>query len=120
MTLDEVNSRVEHLREDAKLGPLVSGLHPSHPILYGNLFASNYFLMTGFHALHVIIGLLMFTIVLKKGSRLSLADAPFVRLVRPLLARLAPSHTPPCFSNSRTDVILPGSDRPTPGRREPH
>lgn len=78
VTLHEVNDRVEHLHENAQLAPLVAGLHPSHPILYGNLFASNYFLMTGFHAIHVIIGLLMFGIVLKKGSSLSLADAPLV------------------------------------------
>jgi len=78
ITLHEVNAKVEHLREDPSLGPLVAGVHPAHPILYGNLFASNYFIMTGFHAIHVIVGLLMFGIVLKKGSRLSLADAPLV------------------------------------------
>jgi cytochrome c oxidase subunit III len=78
LTLHEVNSRVGKLLENEKFAPLISGLQRAHPILYGNLFASNYFLMTGFHAIHVIIGLLMFAIVLKKGSRLSLADAPLV------------------------------------------
>ena len=77
-TLYEVNDRVKHLKEDEHLSPLLGSLQPAHPILYGNLFASNYFLMTGFHALHVIIGLLMFAIVLKKGSRLCLADATLV------------------------------------------
>jgi cytochrome c oxidase subunit 3 len=48
-----------------------------HPILYGNLFASNYFLMTGFHALHVLIGLVMFLIVLLKPG-LAAADAYLV------------------------------------------
>ncbi len=78
LTLHEVNDRVEALKKDAKLGPLLGSLQPAHPILYGNLFASNYFLMTGFHAIHVIVGLFMFVLVLKKGSKLSLADATFV------------------------------------------
>jgi len=42
----------------------------SHPILYGNLFASTYFLMTGFHALHVIVGMILFGLVLVKGKRI--------------------------------------------------
>ena len=41
------------------------------PILYGNLFASTYFLMTGFHAVHVIVGMILFGIVLMQGSRLN-------------------------------------------------
>jgi cytochrome c oxidase subunit III len=78
LTLHEVNDKVEELRNSESMGPLVTNLQPSHPILYGNLFASNYFLMTGFHAIHVIIGLLMFGIVLNKGSRLSLGDATLI------------------------------------------
>lgn len=41
-----------------------------HPILYGNLFASTYFLMTGFHALHVIVGMILFGLVLAQGRNL--------------------------------------------------
>ena len=78
VTLKEVNAKVAQMHADPKVGPLVSSLQEAHPILYGNLFASNYFLMTGFHAIHVIVGLLMFGLVLKKGSKLCLADAPFV------------------------------------------
>lgn len=78
ITLHEVNDKVEALKHDEALKPLLTSLRPAHPILYGNLFASNYFLMTGFHAIHVIVGLLMFGLVLKKGSSLSLADATFV------------------------------------------
>ena len=33
---------------------------------YGNLFASAYFLMTGFHAVHVLVGMYLFWIVLKQ------------------------------------------------------
>ncbi len=78
VTLDEVNGEVEKLVKDPEMGPLASGLTPAHPILYGNLFASNYFLMTGFHAIHVIIGLFMFILVLMKGSRLCVDDAILV------------------------------------------
>jgi cytochrome c oxidase subunit III len=39
-------------------------LEAHHPIKYGNIFASTYFLMTGFHALHVIVGLILFAIPL--------------------------------------------------------
>ena len=78
VTLTQVNHKVEELLKDPKLKPLASGLSPAHPILYGNLFASNYFLMTGFHAIHVIIGLFMFLMVLMKGHRLSIDNAILV------------------------------------------
>ena len=101
VTLDEVNHKVEELRKgvvgtheqsidegdhkakepnnDSELiKSLASGLRSAQPILYGNLFASNYFLMTGFHAIHVIIGLFMFLLILMKGSRLSVDDAILV------------------------------------------
>ena len=42
-----------------------------HPIVYGNLFASTYFLMTGFHAIHVVVGMILFAVVLLQGSRLN-------------------------------------------------
>lgn len=81
ITLDEVNHKVEELLKDEQVKNLAYGLEPSHPILYGNLFASNYFLMTGFHAIHVIIGLIMFLIILMKGSRLGVNDAVLVENV---------------------------------------
>ncbi len=82
VSLEEVNGKIEALlKEDNELEPLARGLAPSHPILYGNLFASNYFLMTGFHAIHVIIGLYMFLVILMKGHRLSINDATFVENV---------------------------------------
>jgi cytochrome c oxidase subunit 3 len=76
VTLKQVKETVHHLSKDKELG--LSSLHVSDPILYGNLFASNYFLMTGFHAIHVIVGLIMFGIVLGKGSKLCLEDATLV------------------------------------------
>ncbi len=68
----------KHLAKDPELGPLVSGIKVERlrPILYGNLFASNYFLMTGFHAIHVIVGLILFALCLMKP--LTVADSGFV------------------------------------------
>jgi cytochrome c oxidase subunit 3 len=40
------------------------GLHLSHSIPWGNSWASCYFIMTGFHALHVLGGLVIFVVVL--------------------------------------------------------
>ena len=53
-----------------KAHPELAHVTVPHPILYGNLFASTYFLMTGFHAIHVIIGMILFMLVLGKGSRI--------------------------------------------------
>jgi cytochrome c oxidase subunit 3 len=52
------------------LASTLAGVHDPHPILYGNLFASTYFLMTGFHAIHVVVGMILFAMVLLQGSRL--------------------------------------------------
>lgn len=53
-----------------KAHPQLAGITVPHPILYGNLFASTYFLMTGFHALHVIVGMILFCLVLARGTKL--------------------------------------------------
>ena len=44
-----------------------------HPFVmpYGNLFASCYFLMTAFHAIHVLVGMTMFAVLLKQGNALN-------------------------------------------------
>lgn len=42
-------------------------VHDPHFIVYGNSFASIYFVMTGFHALHVIVGMIMFAIIIWLG-----------------------------------------------------
>lgn len=55
-----------------------AGVHEPHVILYGNLFASCYFLMTGFHALHVIVGLALFGVVLAQGSKLHAGWSEYV------------------------------------------
>lgn len=53
-------------------------LHVPEIIVYGNLFASLYFLMTGFHAIHVIVGMILFAVILKQGSGLNAAWSDFV------------------------------------------
>lgn len=83
--LAPVEAAYKPLREKAKAGsislheaeeelvklqatdPRFNSVHAPHVIVYGNIFASTYFLMTGFHALHVIIGMLMFGIVIYLG-----------------------------------------------------
>jgi cytochrome c oxidase subunit 3 len=49
-----------------------------HVLPKGNIFASTYFLMTGFHAIHVIVGMILFALVLKEGSRLNSAWTDWV------------------------------------------
>ncbi|MEX2288049.1 MAG: cytochrome c oxidase subunit 3 [Planctomycetaceae bacterium] len=78
VTLAEVEDKLTEMREHEikeeeeheGYGSWLSSVHDPHPILYGNLFASTYFLMTGFHALHVIVGMVLFGIVLMQGARL--------------------------------------------------
>ena len=70
LTLHGVEEHLKKLRADKQLAGLLSDVHDPHPIPYGNLFASTYFLMTGFHALHVVIGMILFGMVLMQGSKL--------------------------------------------------
>jgi len=71
INLDEVKEHIERMHEHPLYGSLVAHLEVSHPIMYGNIFASTYFLMTGFHALHVIIGIILFGIVLLQWNKLN-------------------------------------------------
>ncbi|MDA0587890.1 MAG: cytochrome c oxidase subunit 3 [Planctomycetota bacterium] len=70
--LDEMRSE-----ENARIAAFFS-VHDPHPIKYGNVFASTYFIMTGFHAIHVIVGLILFAIVLKQGPALDEKWTDFV------------------------------------------
>jgi len=55
-------------------------IHSQYYIPYGNLFASCYFTMTGFHAIHVIVGMIIFFFPIKKGllKGLEKEDAQYV------------------------------------------
>jgi hypothetical protein len=44
------------------------GLHLAYVIPQGNVWASCYFIMTGFHAIHVLGGLVVFVIILLLGA----------------------------------------------------
>jgi cytochrome c oxidase subunit 3 len=76
MNFEETTAAVNKLKK--KHPKNASGVHQPHVILYGNIFASTYFLMTGFHALHVIVGLILFGIVLSQGPRLKAAWTDYV------------------------------------------
>jgi cytochrome c oxidase subunit 3 len=58
---DEVGKEITELIESHE------GLHVSPNIPWGNMWASCYFAMTGFHALHVLGGLVAFAIILLKA-----------------------------------------------------
>src|SRR5262245_20956761 len=67
ITALEVGKRVNALIEEGdKVG---AHLHLSPYVQFGNLWASCYFAMTGFHALHVFGGLVVFTIMLIMAAR---------------------------------------------------
>lgn len=72
LTIDEVQAELETLKNHESYGSAVTaGVFDPHPVLYGNLFASLYFLMTGFHAIHVLVGMILFGLALYQGSRLN-------------------------------------------------
>ncbi len=72
LTLAEVKTELNVLKADGEFGAAVSkGVFEPHPILFGNLFASTYFLMTGFHAIHVIVGMILFAAAIRQGSNLN-------------------------------------------------
>jgi cytochrome c oxidase subunit 3 len=58
---NEVNELLESAEKDGRT------LHIAPTVPFGNLWASCYFAMTGFHALHVLGGLVIFSIILLMG-----------------------------------------------------
>jgi cytochrome c oxidase subunit 3 len=82
--MDKVADMVMPLQHDAHSGGQHGGLSEEEqhwlrlPIRIpgGNMWASTYFLLTGFHALHVLIGLIVFAFMLK--MTLNSAKAGFV------------------------------------------
>jgi cytochrome c oxidase subunit 3 len=76
---DEVKDLLKEMKANDQYGSYVSaGVFDPHPIVFGNIFASCYFLMTGFHAVHVIVGMILFAVVLKQGSGLNEKWTDFV------------------------------------------
>lgn len=79
LKLEEVAAKLKELKANEKYGSWVrSGVFDPHPVVYGNIFASTYFLMTGFHAIHVIVGMILFIAVLKQGPKLNEKWTDFV------------------------------------------
>lgn len=75
----EVTSLLTVMKADEKYGSWVTkGVFEPHPVVYGNIFASTYFLMTGFHAVHVVVGMILFWLVLRQGSKLNEKWTDFV------------------------------------------
>lgn len=67
LTPAQVGTRVNQILEEADKANVELHLSPAIP--FGNLWASCYFAMTGFHALHVFGGLVVFIIILIMGLR---------------------------------------------------
>jgi cytochrome c oxidase subunit 3 len=61
----QVGARVNEILDKAEQQNATLHLTPAIP--FGNLWASCYFAMTGIHALHVLIGLVIFAIILAMG-----------------------------------------------------
>jgi cytochrome c oxidase subunit 3 len=72
LTLEgESNSvEAEFARLKSAFPKYAAGLHVPEAIPGGNLFASTYFLITGLHAIHVLIGIILFGIPFVLGRRL--------------------------------------------------
>src|SRR5262249_33264750 len=60
LTPAQVGARVNAILREGKMGQP----HLTPTIPYGNMWASCYFAMTGFHALHVLGGIVVFVIIL--------------------------------------------------------
>jgi cytochrome c oxidase subunit 3 len=67
LTPAQVGTRVNEINEKAEHEHLSFYLTPAIP--FGNLWASCYFAMTGFHALHVLGGLVVFVVILILGVK---------------------------------------------------
>ena len=70
LSMEQAKTKLKEMQENDTYGHIVSGLRVYEPIVYGNLFSSTYFLMTGFHAIHVIVGMMLFGAALAVGTSL--------------------------------------------------
>jgi cytochrome c oxidase subunit 3 len=80
----EMGKEIKELYEkNEKLFEEHPELHLAVPVSFGNLWASCYFVMTGFHALHVFGGLVAFVIILAMAlvGRLGVQHANMLELV---------------------------------------
>ena len=82
---------------ESENGGHATGLNDEHPHLKlpvvvpgGNMWASTYFTLTGFHALHVLVGLIAFLFLIRPGVRLGPEQGQRDRERRPVLALCRP------------------------------
>ena len=66
--VQEVGRRVNAILEQAYEKGHEAQIHLTPVIHYGNLWASCYFIMTGFHAIHVLGGLVVFGLYLVSAA----------------------------------------------------
>lgn len=66
VALAQASERLAILKAEPEYGHLFASVHEPTVIPAGNLFASTYFLMTGFHAIHVIVGLILFAVAIMR------------------------------------------------------
>ncbi|MCA8983646.1 MAG: heme-copper oxidase subunit III [Planctomycetaceae bacterium] len=76
-----VRGAIDWLHHEPRFASASAGVHVTQPIKYGNLFASLYFLLTGIHALHVIIGLFLFLTILLRGPFLKISAMTYLENV---------------------------------------
>ncbi len=62
--LVRIDGSGHHVKVHGGINEHFSWMHLPLHIPSGNMWASTYFLLTGFHALHVLVGLIMFTLAL--------------------------------------------------------
>lgn len=67
VSVEEAGEQLQILKDNPDVGARFGSVHEPHVILWGNTFASVYFIMTGFHALHVVIGMIMFGVIIWLG-----------------------------------------------------
>lgn len=77
-TLSEpVTQYLSRWREDTSVSAYFF-VHDPHPIIFGNVFASIYFIMTGFHAIHVIVGMILWVFPILRGPKLDASYTDWV------------------------------------------
>lgn len=74
--IDAINGRLGFISEHPLDEPINESMHLKLPFVLpsGNTWANTYFLLTGFHALHVFVGLVVFVVVLMLNLGVQRAD----------------------------------------------
>ena len=73
----KITAMLKEFRENEMVAPYFT-VHDPHPMVFGNVFASVYFLMTGFHAIHVIVGMILWVFPILRGSKLDSQHADWI------------------------------------------